>query len=113
MVFSEYSWTPGEMVQAEDRAHRIGQTQSVNVHYLHVKRSIDDVMWQSLAAKLDNVGQARAGRMAPRNSDAFGDPEFQKFKMFPNLCKQRVSSLRGLRAGEARRGAERRQGYTP
>ena len=59
MVFGEYSWTPGEMVQAEDRAHRIGQAQSVNVHYLHVKRSIDDMMWQSLAAKLDNVGQVR------------------------------------------------------
>ena len=57
VVFGEYSWTPGEMVQAEDRAHRIGQAQSVNVHYLHVKRSIDDMMWQSLATKLDNVGQ--------------------------------------------------------
>ena len=57
MVFAEYSWTPGDMVQAEDRAHRIGQRQSVNVQYLHVKKSIDDVMWKTLATKLDNVGQ--------------------------------------------------------
>ena len=66
VVFTEYSWTPGEIVQAEDRAHRIGQAQSVNVHYLHVKRSIDDVMWQSLGSKLDNVGQARIGNDAFR-----------------------------------------------
>jgi SWI/SNF-related matrix-associated actin-dependent regulator 1 of chromatin subfamily A len=57
VVFAEYSWTPGDMVQAEDRAHRIGQRQSVNVHYLHVKKSIDDVMWNTLATKLDQVGQ--------------------------------------------------------
>jgi len=57
VVFAEYSWTPGDMVQAEDRAHRIGQRQSVNVQYLHVKTSIDDVMWKTLATKLDNVGQ--------------------------------------------------------
>ena len=61
MVFSEYSWTPGDMVQAEDRAHRIGQRQSVNVHYLHVKKSIDDVMWNTLATKLDQVGQVCPG----------------------------------------------------
>ena len=57
VVFAEYSWTPGTLVQAEDRVHRIGQPNSVNVYYLHAKGSIDDIIWQTLEHKLDDVGQ--------------------------------------------------------
>ncbi len=57
VVFAEYSWTPGTLVQAEDRVHRIGQANSVNVYYLHAKGSIDDIIWQTLEHKLDDVGQ--------------------------------------------------------
>lgn len=44
-------------MQAEDRAHRIGQPSSVNVYFLHVKQSVDDLMWNLIQNKLDNVGQ--------------------------------------------------------
>ena len=61
VVFAELSWTPGQVVQAEDRAHRIGQPCSVNVYYLHVRGSVDDLIWSALASKLDAVGQAVDG----------------------------------------------------
>ena len=57
VVFAELAWTPGDIVQAEDRAHRIGQASSVNVYYLHVRGSIDDLIWSSVQNKLMNVGQ--------------------------------------------------------
>ena len=48
VVFAETTWVPGDLVQAEDRAHRIGQASSVNVHFLHARGSIDDLIWGSI-----------------------------------------------------------------
>jgi len=44
-----------------DRAHRIGQASAVNVYFLHVRNSVDDIIWQSVQNKLENVGQALDG----------------------------------------------------
>ncbi len=45
VIFAELYWNPGQMVQAEDRAHRIGQCDSVSVHYLLAKGTTDDTLW--------------------------------------------------------------------
>eukprot|EP00696_Hemimastix_kukwesjijk_P010331 gnl/Hemi2/23027_TR7710_c0_g1_i1.p1 gnl/Hemi2/23027_TR7710_c0_g1~~gnl/Hemi2/23027_TR7710_c0_g1_i1.p1 ORF type:complete len:780 (+),score=147.86 gnl/Hemi2/23027_TR7710_c0_g1_i1:118-2457(+) len=55
VIFSELFWNPGILVQAEDRAHRIGQLNSVNVYYLLAKGTLDDVMWPLIQKKLDIV----------------------------------------------------------
>jgi len=41
VVFVEFNWVPADMVQAEDRADRIGQHFSVNCHYLVVEGSLE------------------------------------------------------------------------
>ena len=40
--FAEMFWTPGLLIQAEDRAHRIGQTNDVNVRYYVAHDTLDD-----------------------------------------------------------------------
>lgn len=53
---------PGEILQAEDRVHRIGQTRGVNIHFLHVKGSVDDLMWDMLQSKLLHIGKLLDGK---------------------------------------------------
>ncbi|XP_058478798.1 DNA annealing helicase and endonuclease ZRANB3 isoform X2 [Solea solea] len=62
VVFAELYWNPGHIKQAEDRAHRIGQTSSVNVHYLIAKGTFDAVMWSMLNRKETVTGSTLNGR---------------------------------------------------
>jgi len=62
VVFAELDWVPGNVSQAEDRCHRIGQDNSVLVQHLVVDGSIDARLAEVLVNKqkvldkaLDNV----------------------------------------------------------
>ncbi|KAL9233050.1 hypothetical protein vseg_008091 [Gypsophila vaccaria] len=61
VIFAELSWTPGDLIQAEDRAHRIGQVSSVNVYYLVANDTVDDIIWDVVHRKLENLGQVLDG----------------------------------------------------
>jgi len=50
------------MVQAEDRAHRIGQKSSVNCHYLLGEHSLDDILYRNLEKKVTNVSSFIDGK---------------------------------------------------
>ena len=52
MVFAELYWTPGVMLQCEDRAHRIGQTSTVAVHYLVARETMDEWVWSAVCRKV-------------------------------------------------------------
>ena len=56
VVFLELLWNPDQMLQSEDRAHRIGQTRPVTVDYVILGGSTDDLMWRSLNRKVSSTG---------------------------------------------------------
>jgi len=52
VVFTEMHFTPAIMIQAEDRAHRIGQEHTcVNVHYLYGADTVDEILFPKLREK--------------------------------------------------------------
>jgi len=70
VVFAELFWNPGVLTQAEDRAHRIGQTDSVTVQYLVAKDTADDVLWPLIQNKLDVLNKAGLSKDNFENSEA-------------------------------------------
>ena len=88
VIFSELYMTPAIMIQAEDRAHRIGQEREcVNIHYLYGPDTLDDILFEMLNKKqnifsntLDNMSK----NMEVKNSfKKVGD--FEKGKTYLDL----------------------------
>lgn len=57
-VFCELPWTPGEVTQAEDRLHRIGQDSNVLVQHLVFRGSIDALMAKAIVRKQEIIEKA-------------------------------------------------------
>ena len=51
-VFGELYWVPGVMIQAEDRIHRISQTEKCDIYYLLGTDTLDTYVHPSLCRKL-------------------------------------------------------------
>jgi len=58
VVFAELDWVPGKIAQAEDRAHRIGQQDSVLVEHVVLERSIDARLAAVLVEKAEVAAAA-------------------------------------------------------
>ncbi|XP_067598196.1 DNA annealing helicase and endonuclease ZRANB3 isoform X6 [Pseudorca crassidens] len=81
VVFAELYWDPGHIKQAEDRAHRIGQCSSVNIHYLIANGTLDTLMWGMLNRKAQVTGSTLNGRKEKLKAEE-GDKEKWDFLQF-------------------------------
>lgn len=57
VVFVESSWVPGEIDQATDRLHRIGQKDAVLVQFLVFGKSLDEHQLRTVVDKKNTIGQ--------------------------------------------------------
>jgi SNF2 family DNA or RNA helicase len=56
VIFAELNWNPGELLQCEDRTHRIGQQAStILIQYLIAEGSLDPVIWKRLHTKFQTI----------------------------------------------------------
>ncbi|XP_065666233.1 SWI/SNF-related matrix-associated actin-dependent regulator of chromatin subfamily A-like protein 1 isoform X4 [Hydra vulgaris] len=90
VIFAELYWNPGQLIQAEDRAYRIGQKNAVSVIYLVAKNTADDYIWPIVQEKLHiltNLGVgSRAGLHGQTSS--FKDSRQRQIEDFFNEMLQ-------------------------
>ena len=55
VVFGELFWVPGVMIQAEDRVHRLSQTENVDIYHLLGKNTLDSHIYKNLIYKLKTL----------------------------------------------------------
>ncbi|XP_044742704.1 SWI/SNF-related matrix-associated actin-dependent regulator of chromatin subfamily A-like protein 1 [Chrysoperla carnea] len=72
VIFAELHWNPSILVQAEGRAHRIGQENNVLVRYLIAKNTADDDMWNMIKSKTSVLNAAGLSK------DSFDDATEKK-----------------------------------
>jgi SWI/SNF-related matrix-associated actin-dependent regulator 1 of chromatin subfamily A len=93
VIFAELHWTPGVLAQAEDRCHRIGQTNAVNIMYCVCKdadMSVDMSLWKMLGKKVSNLGRMIDGEkgasMNAKDSENSPPSEQELTSFFADNC---------------------------
>jgi len=76
VIFAELGWTAAEHIQAEDRAHRIGQTENVTAFYVISIDTIEEDIWNIIEHKqqisdktidiMSGAGESEMGMLAKR-----------------------------------------------
>ncbi|MBR3929877.1 MAG: DEAD/DEAH box helicase [Clostridia bacterium] len=69
VVFGELDWSPAVHSQAEDRAHRIGQTDSLLCYYLVSPRGSDSEMQDALGLKVSQFVQLMGDKAPDREKE--------------------------------------------
>lgn len=70
VIFAELYWNPGTLLQAEDRIHRIGQVDCVDIHYLTAKNTFDEYVWPKMVEKLNVLEKLGIGRQELKNVES-------------------------------------------
>ena len=69
VIFLDYSFNPADLLQAQDRAHRIGtKAKSVNVYFLHAKGTIDEDLKEMIHVKQEIFDQIIDGKFEKKKS---------------------------------------------
>ncbi|CAD8201201.1 unnamed protein product [Paramecium octaurelia] len=98
IVFGEMHWTPAIMMQAEDRAHRIGQVQCVDCHYLIGDGTLDDHIFNKIENKMNTVSNFIDGQKQNLGALEFSANEIlikgtQKASLISDKCESILQEI--------------------
>ena len=107
VVFAELDWVPANLSQAEDRAHRIGQTDSVLVQHLVLEGSLDQQIANQLVAKQAVIDATLDGEIdlefkvptipghdgVPEEADAISFTEIKKFEKGHDITAEQQAAI--------------------
>lgn len=68
VAFLELPWTPGDLTQAEDRCHRMGQKDAVNIHYLLAEGTIEEKIANLIDSKMKVLDAVLDGKETDSSS---------------------------------------------
>lgn len=110
VLFVELFWTPGALLQAEDRCHRIGQTAEVEIEYLLAQGTLDDALWPLVRRKMRVLGELVEGAegmdMEGRDDGDGGDGEGDEGKGMRGRRSRSGSRSRGKRSAPSSGGGD-------
>lgn len=72
LAYLDLPWTPGDLLQGEDRVHRIGQKYDVTIHYLIALWTIEQKLLKMLHRKGQILSAVLDGTKATKDFDIFG-----------------------------------------
>lgn len=114
VFFAELYWDPAALLQAEDRAHRIGQEKEVDVFYMIAKGSYDEKLWEAIDSKLSVLSavlDAKKGRLSLDSVSRSGanDGNSKIMDSFIGYLIQKIDGFGGRSEGSKERAELRRR----
>ena len=92
VVFAELDWTPDLMIQAEDRCHRFGQTETVNITSIIARGTLDEHIQKVLQRKINFLERSSTGDHSVVDRQVVG---VRISELLESLVVMRVADLYG------------------
>jgi len=75
VIFNDYSYSPSDMMQAEARIYRLGQTKTTFIHYMSSQDTVDEDVLDVLTNKQNIINGVIDGVNYPQDSQGYKDQE--------------------------------------